>query len=298
MNLRTISEAVEAYKERASAADAARLDFFESLFKIQQACADEVGVRVSDSLPSVADAEAAYARFEPLLDMAPAVIDAPRFAQTCQQISAHLAEHAGLDDAVSDALASFNWAEFVDKLNLELAGKNPPEFIEESLQGFESFGVDAGLSASIVMMVVSFALRAHIQPVAQALFSLVGKTAKNGSHLKPVNCPICGSPAALSHVAMATGIDGRDREQYCSMCGTAWPYDRMRCGVCGTDNPTRLHYFNVEGDEAHRLQNCDECGQYQRVFFEESLSIPVALEVEDVVMAKLDRIALDPRFRA
>lgn len=99
-------------------------------------------------------------------------------------------------------------------------------------------------------------------------------------------------------VPALAGIDGRQREQYCSMCGTVWPFDRMRCGVCGVDNPTRLHYFHVEGDESHRLQNCDECGQCQRVLFEDDLAIPVSFEVEDVVMAKLDKIALDPRFRA
>ena len=69
------------------------------------------------------------------------------------------------------------------------------------------------------------------------------------------------------------------------------------CGVCGTENASRLHYFHVEGDSSHRLQNCDECGQYQRMVFEEDLSIPLSMEVEDVVMAKLDAIALDPRFR-
>ena len=104
-------------------------------------------------------------------------------------------------------------------------------------------------------------------------------------------------PADGFRIAGPSGIDGRDREQYCGMCGTVWPFERMRCGVCGTENAARLHYFHVEGDSSHRLQNCDECGQYQRMVFEEDLSIPLSMEVEDVVMAKLDAIALDPRFR-
>ena len=297
MNLRTISEAVAAYKREASEGDAARLDFFKGLFELQQKRADELWNAAEYVGLAGDEAEDAYFGDEAMLRAAPVAIEAEAFAETCMQVAGYLAEHAGLDDAVIDALGNMEWPAFVQKLDLAQAGSNPPQFIEDRLQDFDRFEIDASLPASIVMMVVTFALRAHIQPAAQKLFGAVSKAALKGSRLKPVNCPVCGSPAALSHVAMATGIDGRSREQYCSMCGTIWPFDRMRCGVCGVDNPTRLHYFHVEGDESHRLQNCDECGQYQRVLFEDSLEIPVSLEVEDVVMAKLDAIALDPRFR-
>lgn len=298
MNLRTIAEAVEAYKKGASEADVARLDFFEGMFKLQQERAD-VAAEVQGEIAVDEDAiNEVYGLSETLLEQAPVKIDADSFAETCEKVGAYLAEGAGLDDEVVEALESFDWPAFVEKLDLEQAGSKPPEFVEDCLKDFDSFEVDSTLPAGIVMMVVSFSLRAHIQSAAQALFGAVKKDVKAGSRLRPVNCPVCGSPAALSHVAMAAGIEGRERKQFCSMCGTTWPFDRMRCGVCGVDNPQRLHYFNVEGDDSHRLQNCEECGQYQRVFFEESLEVPVALEVEDVVMAKLDRIALDPRFRA
>ncbi len=299
MDKRAIVEAVEAYKQGASPADAARLDFFEALFRLQQQRAELVGKGTQPPLLDSGRATEDYRSGTVLLGDAPASVDAGEFAETCRLVAAHLAENAGLDDAVAAALAAHDWATFVEKLDLAQAGSNPPQFVEDCLQNFDGFGIGSALPASIVMMVVSFALRAHIQEVAADLFALVDDEAKDGpTAVHPVSCPVCGSPAALSHVAMASGLDGRARRQYCSMCGTAWPYERMRCGVCGSENPTKLHYFNVEGDESHRLQNCDECGQYQRVFFEESLEIPVCLEVEDVVMAKLDHIALDPRFRS
>ena len=298
MNLRTISEAVEAYKQNASVADAARLDFFEGLFRIQQQRAGELAEQAVYQGLSGDLAVKAYFDDEPMLAQAPVSIESEAFARTCTLVAAHLAEGAGLDEGASAALSAFDWAAFCGKVDLAQAGGNPPQFVEDCLQDFDRFGIDSALPASIVMMCVSFSLRAHLQAPAQALFAAVPRKEREGSRLRPVNCPVCGSPAALSHVTMQTGIDGRKREQYCSLCGTTWPYDRMRCGVCGVDNPARLHYFHVEGDESHRLQNCDECGQYQRVLFEDDLAIPVSLEVEDVVMAKLDRIALDPRFRA
>ena len=298
MNLDVVSKAAEAYKDGASEADAARLDFFEELYRIQQKRADSVAESLDfDPLPRE-EADRAYTADEPLFTRAPAPIDSARFFGTCGEIAVHLARHAGLEDEAAAGLREIDWRELAGKLDLEAAGSNPPGFIETCLKDFDSLGIGPDVPASVVMMVIAFALRAHIQPAAERAFRAVSEDVASGARNKhPVNCPVCGSPAAASRVGAASGIEGRDREQYCSLCGTVWPFERMRCGVCGAENATRLHYFHVEGDSSHRLQNCDECGQYQRVLFEEDLSIPVSMEVEDVVMAKLDAVALDPRFR-
>ena len=299
MDLRIIHEAIEAYKASASPADAARLDFFEGLFALQQQRADDEARSMSFNGLASDEAEAAYCAFQPLLAKAPAVIDKTRFFGTCKRVSDYIADGAGLEEGVVEGLRALDWYKLVGQFDLKLAGSQPAEFVEGCLKGFDAFGIGSDVPASIVMMVVSFALRAHLQPAAEQLFALVPKAVRAGARYEhPLSCPVCGSPATASHVAAASGIDGRSREQYCSMCGTVWPFERMRCGVCGTENATRLHYFHVEGDSSHRLQNCDECGQYQRMVFEEDLSIPLCMEVEDVVMAKLDAIALDPRFRA
>ena len=298
MNLRAIAEAVEAYKQGASEADCARLDFFMGLFEIQQARADEVGASLDFEPLAREVAEQAYKDFTPLLAKAPVAIEPVMFFGTCKRIGDYLADNAGLDDSVADGLRAVDWYKLVGMFDLKLAGSAPAEFVEACLVDFDAFGIGSDVPSSIVMMVVAFALRAHIQPAAELLFGMVSKdVAQSAQREHPLLCPVCGSPAAASHVAAASGIDGRDREQYCSTCGTSWPFERMRCGVCGNENAARLHYFHVEGDESHRLQNCDECGQYQRMVFEEDLSRPLSMEVEDVVMAKLDAIALDPRFR-
>ena len=298
MNLHTIHEAIEAYKRDSSETDAARLDFFEGLFAIQQERADVEAAAADYVGLSAEDAKAAYIALEPMLSKAPVAIDEIRFFGTCKQISDYIAEHAGLEEDIAEELSVVDWYKLVGSFDLELAGSNPPEFIEECLKGFDSFGIGSQLPSSIVMMVVAFALRAHIQPAAAKLMAVVPRDVRESPQREhPLACPVCGSPAVASHVSVASGIQGRFRDQFCSMCGTSWPFERMRCGVCGTENASRLHYFHVEGDSSHRLQNCDECGQYQRMVFEEDLSIPLSMEVEDVVMAKLDAIALDPRFR-
>ena len=61
--------------------------------------------------------------------------------------------------------------------------------------------------------------------------------------------------------------------------------------------PQHLHYFNVEGDDAHRIHKCDECNGYIRTVFIEDALRPFSHEVEEVVTAKLDAIARDPKFQ-
>lgn len=51
-----------------------------------------------------------------------------------------------------------------------------------------------------------------------------------------------------------------------------------------------MGYFNIEGDEGHRIGTCDECGSYIRTRFAgEGDNAPYSPEVEDVV-------AMDPSF--
>ena len=68
----------------------------------------------------------------------------------------------------------------------------------------------------------------------------------------------------------------------------------MRCARCGTRNQAHLHFFNIEGDDAHRIATCDECGGYMRTLYSDDALAPCSYEVEDVVMARLDAIANDP----
>ena len=66
---------------------------------------------------------------------------------------------------------------------------------------------------------------------------------------------------------------------------------------CSTRNQGNLHYFNIEGDEGHRIGTCDECGSYIRTRFAgEGDNAPYSPEVEDVVMARLDAVAMAPSF--
>ena len=58
-----------------------------------------------------------------------------------------------------------------------------------------------------------------------------------------------------------------------------------------------MGYFNIEGDEGHRIGTGDECGSSIRTRFAGAGdNAPYSPEVEDVVMARLDAVAMDPSF--
>ena len=297
MNVELIQNAAEHYKQAASAADAARLDFFCGLYELQQKRADELAEAATYNAPAPEDAEQWYWAGEPVLSHAPVALDRMQFAQTLQLVSQHLCDDAGLDEAAADALRSYDWGAFAQSCDRDLAASDPSAFIDACLQDLDSLGVGSEIPAAVFAMVPLFALRPHLQGAAEQVMALVDTVEGRRVHDNPLYCPVCGSPATASFVGQSAGTDGQGRMQYCGTCGTQWPFERIRCGSCGSFTTSSLHYFHLEGDAGHRLQSCDDCGQYQRVAFQEDLGMAPCMEIEDVVMAKLDKVALDPRFR-
>ena len=295
MDLKLMERAIEAYAPAGTDADRARLEFFSGLYKLQQQWANKVASRNAYQAPTSEQVEAWYWNADPAFAFAPVAIDAPAFAEALAEVAAYLADNAGLDSSAAAGLRAYDWKEFCNKADLGLAGRDPAAFVESCIGSVDSYGVGSDVPVSLFAMTVVFSLRAWLQPAAEAVMAVA--PTDHRKHDCPIDCPVCGTPAAASFVGESAGSDGKGRMQYCAACGAQWYFERIRCGVCGTQNQRKLHYFNLEGDNAHRIQSCDACGQYQRVVFQEDIPGALCMEVEDVVMAKLDKIALDPRFR-
>ncbi len=104
---------------------------------------------------------------------------------------------------------------------------------------------------------------------------------------------MCGGAPVAGRVGGESSTQGRGKTLWCAQCGTSWEVERVRCARCGTQNQAHLHYYNVEGDDAHRIATCDECGGYLRTVYADDALAPFSFEVEDVVMARLDAIAAE-----
>lgn len=293
MNLKQIDAALGAYRTKLDDSDNARLDFFRTIWGVQDDIASEVDSRSAYEVPDVKSLHAWFCAQEAVLAHAPAHIDADAFATAISRIGSCLAKHGSFPEAVIEGFAATKWSRIVAASDIDLAGSDPAAYLET----FGELLVDDGLNEDVAyvgMLAASFALRSFLEGVAKAIAAAHSYT--EGSEPHALACPVCGAEAAVARVGDTQAVQGRGKELWCAQCGTAWSFERVRCGRCGTQNQAHLHYFNVEGDEAHRLAICDECGGYIRTVYQEDALAPFAYEVEDVVMTRLDAIAADPTF--
>jgi FdhE protein len=101
-------------------------------------------------------------------------------------------------------------------------------------------------------------------------------------------CPTCGSLPAM---AQLVGIDsGRMRLLWCGCCGTRWRYLRVGCTFCENQNDHRLPVLTIAGENGLRIDCCDLCGGYLKVYEGEGCE---SFLLEDWASLHLDIIARD-----
>jgi formate dehydrogenase accessory protein FdhE len=101
-------------------------------------------------------------------------------------------------------------------------------------------------------------------------------------------CPICGSCAMLGE------LQGNHLSKHlrCGQCGADWPFRRLQCPYCGNEDHRTLGYLYEEPRcEKMRVEVCDRCRGYLKVFISFSPTPPDLLPVEDLATLALDYIA-------
>lgn len=296
MNLKRIDTTLKAYENKLDEQDNARLRLFRGLWELQEQHAALVSKGASYEVPEVATAEEWYWQEKPFFLMAPVKVDAESLIKALEDITQYLLDHAELIEAEAEKLRSLDWKGLVSQSDIQQAGYDPLAYIESCCELAQN--EEGAPDSAMVTLVLTYALRPMLQDAAAAVMKSLAPALKtdNTLHDKPLCCPACGSGAIAAFVGETPSSDGQGRLLHCGTCGTEWEFERIRCAQCGTRNQGHLHYFHIEGDEAHRLHNCQECGDYTRTVFQEKLEVPFSFEVEDVVMARLDMVANDPRF--
>jgi FdhE protein len=312
MDISTARAAIDAYRPLLPDDDMARLGFFLRLWELQQGLKARALEAGSGAALERAPLAEWYWGEKPLLMMAPLELDTALLTDALMGCATQLVEGAGFDAALAHALAGFDWAGLAAEANGGAqandggpatgqdgarAGYDPSAFITAFCARLGEEGRSRPFIESVAL-IIALALRPLLEPAADALGAAMSADDQNATRLKPLLCPVCGSHATVSRVGDVPSGTKNGRLLSCGLCGMQWEFERIRCSRCGTRNQGKLHYFHVEGDEAHRLYLCDECGGYTRTTFAQNLRVPFSFDVEDVVMARLDHIAQDPRFRA
>ncbi len=292
LDLKQADFAIEAYRGKLSDSEFERLLFFRSLWKVQGECASDYADAVTFSMPAADELKACSEAARPVLAASPAVISADALVDTAARLAAAMALFDQFDESSRDALSRVRWDRIVAASDVAQAGSDPVAYVES----VEVLLADDGLSegaARLGASAMSLALRALLNPTADAIQAT--RLDEKVDQPYTIGCPVCGSPAAVARVGSGGKTKGRSRTLWCAQCGCVWDFERVRCARCGTQNQGHLHFFNVEGDDDHRIATCDECGGYVRTSYEEDSPAaslyPFSFEVEDVVMARLDLIA-------
>ena len=292
LDMKQIDFTISAYKDSIPDSEYERLEFFRGLWEAQATAADKYAESVSYRVPSADELRDLSERSVAVLSVFPARIEPEAIAATAAEIASLMSSFDQFDASNRQALAKVSWERIVAASDSSLAGSDPAAYVDAC----EALLVDDGLSADAARIgasAISLALRALLQGAAEAIQKarLDGKA----DQPYPTHCPVCASPAGAARVGSGGKTKGRSRTLWCPQCGCVWDFERVRCARCGTQNQGHLHFFNVEGDDSHRIQTCDECGGYIRTVYEEDDPLknlyPFSFEVEDVLMARLDLIA-------
>ncbi|MVN16022.1 formate dehydrogenase accessory protein FdhE [Gordonibacter urolithinfaciens] len=290
MNLKAIDAALAAYREKLDEGETARLAFFRKLWgALDEAAADAPAAEGWDA-PCVEDLRTWFAAGEPVLAHAPATVGAAPFAAALGRAAACAAEHGGFAAGTAEALGRTRWDRIVAASPLGLAGSDPAAYLDALAELLADDGMTED-QARTAALVAALALRSQLEEPARAAARALGQAGCDAPH--PLACPVCGGAPAAGRVGGENSTQGRGKTLWCAQCGTSWEIERVRCARCGTQNQAHLHYYNVEGDDAHRIATCDECGGYLRTVYADDALAPFSFEVEDVVMARLDAIAAE-----
>lgn len=297
MNMKLINKVIDSYTKTLDETDAARLAFFQGLWEEMQRWSTGPVAAVNHyEFPSQEKLVDAWNNDESVFSYNPCNLSKERLVAIFDALCTKVTEAEILKEEDAAELKNIEAASLLAPELLAQAAKNPEAFSQEFASALANANV-SDAAGHIAILVMMLALRVEFEPIAHKLMEQFPKG--DDCHHNPLRCPVCGSAPALAKVGgESSPTDGRGKSLYCQQCGCVWDFERIRCARCGTRNQGHLHYFNIEGDDGHRIATCDECGNYIRtVFLEESL-MPFSYEVEEVVTARLDAVARDPRFQA
>lgn len=292
LNLKLADFSISEYSKSIDEADVLRLQFFRKLWGVMEDAATEFGSKVSFSVPSKDVLAECSQSGKPVFSVAPANIPSDVMAETFSRLTLAMTDDNTFDEGTIDALKRVKWDRIVAASNTKMAVQDPSSYVESLIGLLQDDGMDER-SAQVAASAASLGLRALLNPAAVSIQK--ARLDQEVDQPYPMHCPVCGCAPAVARVGGGGKTDGRSRTLWCPQCGCTWDFERVRCARCGTKNQKYLHFFNVEGDDSHRIATCDKCGGYIRTTFEDQDPMaqlrPFVPEVEDVIMTRLDLIA-------
>ena len=215
----------------------------------------------------------------PLIDRKDFILDIPSCVRLFESLC-RISRNA--NDKMRGNIQAIEEASAINALNLrELLRKHSDESYLNGIA--EEFGIDKAI--------LRFLVNASIQP------SLSVNVDQLKDQVDPKNwlrgyCPVCGSSPQISELK----DEGR-RFFLCSFCRFQWPSERLKCPYCENTDHEKLQYLYEEGQEAHRVDVCDNCKQYIKTVDSRKLDYEPDLPLEDIMTIHLDILASENGYK-
>jgi FdhE protein len=187
--------------------------------------------------------------------------------------------------------ANAHMGEQVEKIKEALRGTQTD--LEKLLSGagkaetIEQVAEDQGLDKQVLSFLIQNSIQPSIETGREQLRGAIDPEMWRRNH-----CPICGSLPALNLLKR----DGGMRYSLCFYCGFEWRIDRLSCSVCGNKDQGFLQYFYGEGEEACRIDLCDQCHHYIKTIDYRILEASDPC-LEDLATLHLDVLAAQKGYR-
>ncbi|MDL2718161.1 MAG: formate dehydrogenase accessory protein FdhE [Acidobacteriota bacterium] len=238
------------------------------------------------------------ARATALLDSAPAVAEPLAFAAGLFQLQGRLA--AAVFARHGDLPFTGTPADFPRLLDLQAsllsfaAEKGPPELADAAIARQTE---EPGTALSRLTVYWSgerearedYLSRAFLRPYAEVL-ARAGVAAERPRH--EGHCPACGSAPIVSYRKELPETNGGARFLVCGLCGTDWPFSRVRCPACQEEDPVKLPGFQSDVHKNVRIEVCETCKHYVKSL-DLTLDARPLPEVDDLASLAMDLWAID-----
>jgi FdhE protein len=154
-------------------------------------------------------------------------------------------------------------------------------------QKSEQAAADLGLNRQVLSFLIQSSIRPSIEAGMEQLRNELEPETGRTTH-----CPVC---SCLPDLNLLRG-EGGMRYSLCSCCGYSWRIDRLSCAVCGNKEPEALQYFYGEGEEACRIDLCDQCHHYIKTIDTRNLEASDPY-LEDIATLHLDVVAVQKGYK-
>lgn len=148
-------------------------------------------------------------------------------------------------------------------------------------QALDRLAQKHGGELQVLALVLRMALRPALLAAARRARQEVDLAAWSFGH-----CPVCGSAPGLAHLEG----EGGKRTLHCSLCETPWPYPRLQCPFCESQEPGIISRLKAQEEEGLQVEVCSRCGQYIKTLDLREIAGPVILPLDDAATWHLDLV--------